>query len=187
MKKTTYLVLPGVMLLALVAGTAFAHEDEQENERPKPFGQTVSALAQERNTLKAEGKELAKIELKVNGDQPSAVMHPNGDFRLTGVTVNSVDTSANTITGTLYGVTRTVSAAGASLWGGGKSITLSDIKAGDKIVVVGSYSADTHSLTIREVRDVTYSQQAVSGVQKQIEELRRKLQELQEQLKGLLH
>ena len=174
------LLLPVV----LASQVAIARENENKNNN-QPFGQTIKMLAQERNMFRMMDKNLDAMELKVNADQESAVLRPNGDFIVTGVTVSSVNTSANTATVTLYGFTRTVSVAGATLWGGGKSITLADIKAGDKLVARGNFNSSTRAITVSEVRDVSYAAQATSDLQKQIEELRKRLNDLQAQLRAL--
>jgi septal ring factor EnvC (AmiA/AmiB activator) len=186
MNRNTRLALAVSLLLPIVLASQLAIAKENENKNNnQPLGQTIKLLTQERNMFRMMDKNLDAMELRVNADQESAVLRPNGDFTVTGVTVNSVDTSANTATVTLYGFTRTVSVAGATLWGGGKNITLADIKSGDKLIARGNFNSSTRAITVSEVRDASYAAQATSDLQKQIEELRKKLNELQAQLRAL--
>jgi len=118
--------------------------------------------------------------------QESVVMRQDGSFRVTGVTVNSVNASANTVNVNFYGFNRDVSLAGAEIAGSGKTaINISDIKAGDKLSARGTFNKSTKVIAVSKVYDVTSQKSAdTSKIQSKIDELLQLLEKLRAQLKS---
>ena len=139
---------------------------------------------EKRSEAKHEQETMDRVmDREMPGDKEGVHMTPDGKFRVTGATVNSVSTGDQTINATLFGFSKTVSVNGAKLIGAGHAITLADIAAGDKLAATGTYNAGTHAITLLEIRDVTYKvritptnnfQDQINALLKRIEELKAK-------------
>lgn len=114
-----------------------------------------------------------------------ASIQPNGDFRIAGVTVNSVDTSGNTITGTAFGFTKTVNVGGATIWCSGNKGVLGDIQSGDKIMATGNWNASTRAVVVKEVRDPGCKKAGGADNSAQIQAILKQLEQLRAQLMAL--
>ena len=117
--------------------------------------------------------------------QESATINPGGHFSLTGATVVSVDPTANTITATLYGWTKTENVSGATITGGNSPISLSSINPGDILSATGDWNEAAHTVTITTVNDVSYAQKNNANIQSQINNLLQLVQQLQAQLRSM--
>lgn len=113
----------------------------------------------------------------------SAVLRPNGDFRVTGVTVNSVSSTTNSINVSFYGFTRDVNIGNAKITGGGKNLSINDIVAGDKISATGTYDKNTRVITVKKIFIINYKNR--SDKEKRIQELMDQIKKLQERLEKL--
>ncbi len=131
------------------------------------------------------GQNQGEGEQGASSMQESASVTPSGNFKLTGAKVVSVDANANTITATLYGITRTVSVAGASITGGGASMGLGSIQAGDVLSATGNYNEMTHTVTVNTVNDVSAKNANTSAIQSRISALMQLVQQLQAQLQAM--
>ncbi len=173
----------GAMLVSAFAvsgglpGRALA--DNGNEQGGAGIGATVSTLAHA-----IQGNQDNGGSDSGNNMQASASIAANGNFSITGASVASVDASANTITGTLYGITKTINVSGATLTGGSQSITLGNIQAGDLITVKGSYDGATHTVTIASVNDVSYATQNNANIQSRINQLLQMVKQLQAQLQA---
>lgn len=127
------------------------------------------------------------LGIGVAGDQQSGIIRPNGDFRVTGVTVNSISTSTNTLNVSFFGFTRDVNISGAQIFArGGAAITISDIRAGDKLVATGNFNSSTKALTVKQIRDVSLERSnAADNLQQRINQLLELVKKLQDQLNAL--
>jgi hypothetical protein len=114
--------------------------------------------------------------------QPSVSMDMNGNFSVTGVTVQSVDATADTVTVSLYGFTRTVSLAGATITGGGQAMSVSGINTGDILSGQGVFNPSTHAITITSVVDLSTKNANTANIQAQIDRLIQLLQQLEAQV-----
>lgn len=136
-------------------------------------------------------KRVEKISQRIDdenvpGDRQSVSMKPNGDFFLTGVTVNAVSVGDQTITGSIYNASKTVNVAGASFIGARITIGLGDIQVGDKITARGNYNVATRVIAVTEIHDITLRTSRINDLQRQIEELLKRLKELLTLQKGNL-
>lgn len=148
----------------------------------------VSA-AEKASSTKVTGvqKKLAAFEFKISDNERSVAMKVNGEFRVSGVKVNSVDTAANTVNVTFYGFTRNVNVSGANFIGGGKDITLADVKAGDILNAVGKYDETTRTITVSQIHDVSFNSSSAadtSKIQAKIQELLKMVEALKAKLAG---
>lgn len=133
-------------------------------------------------------KEIEKrgLGIGVNGDQPSVVLRPNGDYRVTGVTVNSVSSSTNTLNVSLFGFSKDVNISGAKIFAkGGGAITINDIKVGDKLISIGNYNSSTKVITVNEIRDISITKAGNdSAIQQRIQQLLEMIKKLRDQIGG---
>jgi len=116
----------------------------------------------------------------------SVIMKSNGDFKVSGVTVNSVSTSTNVLNVSFFGFTRDVNVGGVKIIGGGNMITLADIQPGDKLTGRGNFNESTRAITVSEIRDVSFTSRNTTNIRARIQELWDLIQKLQNQLKGIL-
>lgn len=121
----------------------------------------------------------------VNVGERAVTMHGNGNFRVSGVKVNSVNASGNMLNVEFFGFNRDVSVAGAKFIGGGKTITLADFQAGDMLSGNGNFNSSTKVLTVNEVHNLSYRNRASGDLQLRINELLNLVKKLQEQLNAL--
>ena len=164
-----------LVLTLVIAGSALARERENENES-KSQG-TVGW---------GEMKKLTESSVKDSAVGEAAVtIRANGDFRVSGVTVNSASSSSNVINVSFFGFTRDVNVSGAKIFGGGKEISLGDIQAGDKLNAFGNYNVSTRAITVYEIKNVTMRKNT-SDIQARIQQLLEMIQKLQEQIRSRL-
>lgn len=165
-------------VLVLVAGASFAHrtsaKDDNENDSEGRNGTVMSN--QNDNETESENSSNENQSVRIN---------ENGDFTVTGAVVNSVAASANTINASLYGLSRDVSLANATLTGRGHAIAIADIAAGDKISAKGHYDASSRTITVSELRDISFQTREVQGIQSQIQALLDMVHKLEAQLNAL--
>lgn len=183
MKKVIILSIASIMvvLLAVVLVSNQAHAEDGKN---KSTGNSISSTS----GLKLGLTKMDDEGLKLGDTQESISVRPNGDFQITGVTVVSVDASGTTITGTLFGITRTVNVSGAVLMGGRAIISLGDIKSGDKLSADGNFNESTKTVMVKHINDVSYKKtQDASNLQARIQQLLDLVAKLQAQLQGLQH
>lgn len=166
-------------------GSEGGNGGDNGNSATAGIGSAVSAAVH--SVQSSQDGVTSESESGNNSTKESLSVNASGAFSMTGVTVVSVDASANTITGMLYGVMKTVSVAGATITGGGASITLSSVRPGDKLSVNGTFDESTQSATISSVNDVSYATQNTAGVQTQINQLLQLVQQLQAQLQAMQH
>lgn len=188
-KKLFALSIGSFLVLALIVGFGSFKQASADNgsEQSKSsenggngIGQSVSALT----TTLGNSQDVTQSE-SASSMQESAKLDANGNFTITGATVVSVDTNGNSITGTLYGITKTMSAVGATITGGNGSITLSSIQPGDVLSATGNYNASTHIATLATINDLSYGQQNTANVQTRINQLLQLVQQLQAQLQAM--
>ena len=139
----------------------FARENKNDNEDSSQGTVGWGEMKKFNNNDKEDGEDNKK----------AAIIEEDGDFKVNGVTANSVNVSANTINVTFFGFTRDINVSGAKFFSGGKSISLSDIQSGDKLNATGNYNASTKAVTVEEVRDTTLRTQNISEIQKRIQQL----------------
>jgi hypothetical protein len=172
-KKFFALSAAALMLTASIGSlTAFA-KDGGENEGNKMMKMSPSFMMGHGDDEK--GKATAEESVSINA---------SGDFRVTGVMVNSVNVGANSMNVTFYGFTRDVNVSGAVITGSAN--LLAQVVAGDKVSAVGNWNKTTHVLTIKEVRDVTsHAQNGNGDTNQRINQLLEMVRQLQAQLEAL--
>jgi len=182
-----------VLILALVVtGSVLARENENENENSSSVSSKAKE-AKEESRLKTgatlgwgEMKKLVDSSIKDSAVKEAAVtIRANGDFRVSGVSVNSVNSSTNVINVSFFGFTRDVNVSGAKIFGGGQEISLGDIQAGDKLNASGNYNVTTRAITVYEIKNVTMRKNTLD-IQARIQQLLEMIQKLQEQLRSRL-
>ena len=175
-RKLSLKILAGTLVAVFVFTAfsfAFAKEDENENKSQRTIGW-------------GEMKKLVDSSIKDSAVGEAAVtIRANGDFRVSGVTVNSVSSSTNAINVSFFGFSRDVNVSGAKIFGGGKEIPLGDIQAGDKLNASGNYNVTTRAITVYEIKDVTMRKNTLD-IQARIQQLLEMIQKLQEQLRSRL-
>jgi len=161
-----------LVLTLVIAGSALANENENESSN------SVRSKAKEASQSKTGGtlgwgemKKLSDYDKEENRRGEAAVVKANGDFRVNGVTANSVNASSSLINVTFFGITRDVNVSGVKIMGGGRALSLSDVQAGDKLNAAGNYNATTKVITVYEIQDVTSRTQNISEIQKRIQQL----------------
>lgn len=179
------IILAGLMVLALIAAfsaTSNAKADNDDEDNGLHLGQLKHQLM-----MSGEMSNLSEgFDMKIDNTQESVVIQPNGNFRVTGAVLNSVSTSTNTINASIFNFSRDVSVASATIFGAGKQIVLTDLQAGDKLVVTGNFNRTNHVITISDINDVTYVNRNNLNIQNQIQALMQQVQLLQQQLQALL-
>ena len=166
-----------LVLTLVIAGSALAREDENENSSSVKSHATLGW---------GEMKKLVDSSIKDSAVREAAVtIRANGDFRVSGVTVNSASSSTNVINVSFFGFTRDVNVSGAKIFGGGKEISLGDVQAGDKLNASGNYNVTTRAITVYEIKDVTMRKN-VLDIQARIQQLLEMIQKLQDQIRARL-
>src|SRR3989344_3226387 len=167
----TAIILSGVSSLPV-----FADNDDNGNR-----GKSNAASHLEKNVMRLV--DMAESINNFSDRIESANIKPNGEFKLTGA--KAVSVSGNSLTGSLYGLSLTVDVGSAKIGGGNTTIALSDIKAGDVLVVWGTLNKDTQAVTLSRIHDLTYANRGeIDRIQARINELLEMLRKLQEKLKG---
>ena len=117
MKQISSIVVSVVIAtLAVAVLPAFAEQEHMgEGEMMKKLMVTTD---QHRMNMDSMMKNFAKFE----SNEESVIIRANGDFRVTGAMVNSVNVSGNMLNVSLFGFSRDVSIAGASLVGIGTAV-----------------------------------------------------------------
>jgi DNA-directed RNA polymerase subunit L len=136
-------------------------------------------------------KKLEKFEDKiesawnVHAGERAVTMRANGDFRVSGVEVVSVNASSNILRVRFFGFERDINVAGARLIGGGRTITLADFLAGDKLTGSGNFNESTRAITVRDIHNLSYRNRGVNttAIQNRINELLEAVRKLEEQLR----
>lgn len=173
MKKQIAIVAVGLSI-ALSSATAFvAFAENNGNNELRGPEKAISELEKKLDNIDAK-------ENRADKTRQSVVINPNGNFKLTGVKVVAI--SGSSLTGSLYGKSLTRDVSGAKIIGAGTSSTLADIKVGDILVVAGQLTSDG-VVTITEIHDVsTPNNSAVEAIKARIQELLKKLTDLQNRL-----
>ena len=194
MKNTIKIVL--VLTIAVSLGAVlFANKGvfaENENEHGNQGISNGLAIGRMMNVSESVDKEVNNVmqnfglEIGANNTNESLVVKPNGDFRASGVSVNSISTSTNIINASLYGFSRDLNIAGATIVGAGSNITINDIQAGDKLVVGGNFNETTKAITVSQINDVSARQRVnsvnIASIQQRIQELQDMINKLKAQL-----
>jgi hypothetical protein len=163
------------LALIISIGTVFAESENNNKTSDKEYKTTATAIT-------SNSKEKENSGYGVSGTEQTATLKPNGDFKVTGVKVNSVSASTNTLNVSLYGISRDINVGNAKISGGSKKITINDIMAGDVLYGSGNYNANTKTATISEITNVTYKTRASSDIQAQINKLLEMIKQLQAQI-----
>jgi len=180
MKKILLIAFTGVVVFVFLAMLTVSERAKAEQNSGNYESKNVISTAGE-----FENDWKGANGLGFGTGQESAIIRPNGDFRVTGAIANSIDASAGTVNATLLGLSRTVSLSGAKIRGGGKTLSLSDIQAGDRLNAMGNYNATVHTATVSQVVDLSYANRQTSDLQSRIQQLLQLVQQLQAQLKAL--
>ena len=194
MKNTIKIVLVLTIVVSLGAVLVANKGVFAENENEQGNQGMGSGLAIGRMMNVSEGVDKAVnnvmqnfgLEIGANNTNESLVVKPNGDFRASGVSVNSISTSTNTINASLYGFSRDLNIAGATIVGAGNNITINDIQTGDKLVVGGNFNEATKAITVSQINDVSARQRInsvnIASIQQRIQELQDMINKLKAQL-----
>jgi hypothetical protein len=199
-KKLFAISVGSFLVVALVVGFGSFKQASADNgseqgntsgNNGNGIGQVVKTLAtsigenqSSANLTGGTSQDITQSESS-GGTQESAQLNASGNFTITGVTVVSVDATGNSITGTLYGITKTMSTAGATITGGNTVIALMSIQPGDIVSATGNYNASTHTATLSTINDLSYAQQNTANVQSRINQLLQLVQQLQAQLQAM--
>lgn len=183
MNKNTLIVTLGILTsLGTVSGVALAENYGMEKKAENMLENFEKHL----NKLNEVKDRVSDHDLKKGSAGPGILVNPSGEARLTGADVVSVASSSATMTVKVWGKEFLVMANSDTKYlGGGKEVSLGDIKAGDKVDVTGKMMTESgHEghIMARIMRDRSLisseRQEEVSRLRKQIEELIARLQKL---------
>lgn len=169
-----------VLAMSATSLTVLAKDKNNESDNEHSTGASMFAPGQ---MMKIEARDDNGRVLGGNTTQPTVSINPNGDFKVTGVLVNSVNVAGNSVNVTFYGFTRDINISGATF--GGSAQSLADIMAGDVVSAAGNFNSSTHALTVKLVRDVTAHGTSPSAMNDRINQLLEMVRQLQEQLRAL--
>lgn len=187
MKKTLNFALAGLAMLAVVAAFTAMSQAHADDSSSSSQGDGASAQVQNHGAVVSQVAQInQEAEQSQNQQaQPSVSIDQSGHFTVTGVTVNSVDTGANTLTVSLYGFTRTINVSGAAITGAGQTnLSLSNIQAGDVLSGTGTFDPTSHEITVSTIVDTSYTVRNRANIQAQINQLLQLLQQLQAQVQS---
>lgn len=184
-KLKTFIYVGFTALALVVTVSVISQVSAEENEENE--GLRLGQLKQATKILEKLDEGFGMRMDNVARERESAMIKPNGDFRITGVVVNSVVSSTNMLNGSLFGLSRDVSVSGAQIFGAGGPISLGDIMPGDKLVATGNFNRDTRAITVKQIHDLSSTGRSSTDIQAKIQSLIEIVRQLQEQLKALLH
>ena len=187
MKKSLLVGLIAIALVVAILPVASVFAENNNNN-----GNSNSILKNANGMINKMDNMLSQWENNFNKNvqnrqSQSVSMNANGDFKVTGVTVNSVNVSGNSMNVSFYGFSRDVNVSGAKFHGPNGDIALGDISAGDKLVGTGNFNSSTHAITVSDVYDLTLNLKSASDIQSKIQSLMDIVNQLQAQLKALLN
>lgn len=176
-KKKLLIVFPAI--LALVGVSYFlvsnqivkAQENQAENE------QTVA----EEQIDKLVGR-LEKEELRLEKAPVSMMITPGKKVTFVNVSLDGIEGTDLTVK--IFGLAFKVDASTAKIYGGGKDLTLSDLKVGDKLLIKGTIDENTGKITATRIHDRSVHKTAITNLRARIEELTRLLEQLRARLRG---
>lgn len=167
-------------IAALVVGSAsfvYAENDKGERKLDKQIAGVEKTLGR--------FEDQVNKAWEINVGERAVTMQANGNFHVSGVKVNSVNSSGNMLNVEFFGFNRDVSVAGAKLLGSGKTITLADFQAGDMLRAKGNFNASTKTISVQEIHNLSYNNRATGNIQARINELLELVRKLQTQLAEL--
>ncbi len=167
-----------------VAATASGTLPTFSVQNPGGEGVQSENQVQSESQIQSEGQGQGGGSQSMNSVQESASLNANGNFKITGAKVVSVDTAANTITATLYGFTKTVSVSGAAITGGNATMALGAIQPGDTLSATGNFDEMTHAVTVNTVNDVSSIPSGSSAIQSRLSMLMQLVAQLEAQLQS---
>jgi peptidoglycan hydrolase CwlO-like protein len=180
--KSAVVAFGAVAILAF-ASPVFAETNKQEQKFEKKIEKMEVKLEKAKDRLEDRSERLGDVWNNLPEDH-AVIMKGNGEFHVRGAVVNSVNTAGNALNVRFFGFNRDVNVSGAKLIGGGKNITLADFQAGDKLAGRGKYDEANRTITVTEIRNLSYTNRNASDIQKRIEELLKMIRDLQAQMKN---
>lgn len=177
------LILAGYFLVN--NGKVQAVEDDGEEiegvEEASELGEKAEKLLE-----KLEKKELPNVWVP-----SSIVITAKGKTTLVNADLTAVattttgTTTGSTLTVKIFGLNLTVDASEAKIIGGGKELTASDLKVGDKLLIKGVIDANTGIIKASRIQDRSIKSAEISSIRTRIQELMNLIKELKLKLKGL--
>lgn len=191
MKK--YKIFAGLAIaslaLMLVSSVTLAKENGNNgnNGNNKKIEKDINNYQKKLTTLENqqdhEEGDLKSMGFGSGTGQQSGTLKPDGSFKVTGVLVNSVNASTSVISVSYFGFVRDVNFSGAKLYGGGKQITVADIKVGDILFGQGTFNKDTKTITVERATDQTLRKRnGVESIQSKIKDLEDLINKLKQSL-----
>ena len=156
-------------------------EDKIEKKLERT-GEKMEQMMGKFKDVKGQGEGLV---LRRYHQEESVIIRPDGSFRVSGAVVNSVNVTAKIINASLYGLSRDVYVGDAKFYGGRNTITLEDIKMGDKLVAIGTFDKATKTIKPTEINDISYKSAETTNIERRIQELMKMLEELRAKLQGI--
>jgi ribosomal protein S30 len=177
--KLQRVILAGTGLLLAATTVAPVAVFAESNGSGKKVDKAVTAL--QKNIEKFEDR--IEKAWEINDGRRAVTMNASGDFRVSGVEVVSVNASSNILRVRFFGFERDINVTGARLIGGGRTITLADFQAGDKLSGSGNFNETTRAITVKEIHNLSYRNRNTANVEARIQELLKMIEQLKEQLK----
>jgi hypothetical protein len=182
MNKKLY-AFSGIALVLAMSATSLTVLAKDGNDNEGNQGKGLGLTIAPGQILKAELRGEDGRIVNGNSTQESASLNMNGDFTVTGVTVNSVNVSGNSVNVTLYGFTRDINVSGATFTGSASS--LADIVAGDKLSATGNWNESTRVFSVKQIKDVTPHGTTTGDQTQRINQLLEIVRQLTAQLQAL--
>lgn len=183
--RNKILMAVAIAILAAAGSASFVHAEQGYSGTANMVEKRLDKQIDHVEKTVGRFEDTVEKAWTVNVGERAVTMHANGNFRVSGVKVNSVNASGNMLNVEFFGFNRDVSVAGAKFIGGGKTITLADFQAGDMLSGNGNFNSSTKVLTVNEVHNLSYRNRASGDLQLRINELLNLVKKLQEQLNAL--
>lgn len=124
---------------------------------------------------------LEKTELKL--DKAPMSMAITSQKKATFINVNLEAISGTNLTVKIFGLTFTVDASGAKIYGGGKEMTISDLKVGNKLLIKGIVDETTGVIKATRIHDRSFHSTTITNIRARIQELLKQIEELRAKLR----
>ena len=148
-------------------------EEEDDDEEEEEEEEVEEAEEQFGNLF----KRLEKMELKVERASMSLIITPQRKATLVNVDLKTIE--GDTLTVGVFGLTFTVDASEAKIYGGKEKATVSDLEVGDKLLIKGVVDEETGVIEASRIHDRSVHKKAIENFRAKIQELLRRIEEFQ--------
>jgi hypothetical protein len=151
------------------------NSEEVEEENAEKAGELFDKISE----------RLEKAELRIEKAPMSLVITPKKKVTLVNVELKEIATSTATLKVGIFGLTFTVDTSQAKILGGGKELSISDLKVGERLLIKGVVDETTGIIRAERVHDRTFNKETIEGLRSKIQELLKMIEELRKRLKTM--